>query len=245
MRRTALVTGAASGIGRHLAESLVNEGCEVYGLDIHPIEFGGNPGGGSGTITGILCDVSRDEDVYTAMEQIEREVGVLSYVLNVAGIISCQRCYPIRDIPVEEWNRVIAVNLTGTFLVSQAALPLMREGGCILSFSTEQVKKPNLKSAPYAVSKAGIEMLTRILALEYPNRIRANTIALGSVNTGFIRHMTGSDMELQEKMERADRFMPFGLIQTEAVWKLVRYLLLEGEQITGQTILMDSGMTLL
>lgn len=145
---------------------------------------------------------------------------------------------------MDEWDRVLAVNLTGTFLVSQAALPLMAEGGCILSFSTEQVKKPNLKSAPYAVSKAGIEMLTRILALEYPQKIRANTIALGSVNTSFIRHMTGSDAELQKKMERADLSMPFGLIQTEAVWKLARYLLLEGTQITGQTILMDSGMTL-
>lgn len=216
----------------------------VYGLDIRPMEPTGSPGDADGSVTGILCDVSKKEDVYAALERIEREVGILSYVLNAAGIISCQRCYPIRDIPAGEWERVLAVNLTGTFLVTQAALPLMTGGGCILSFSTEQVKKPNLKSAPYAVSKAGIEMLTRILALEHRKRIRANTVALGSVNTGFIRHMTGSETELREKMERADLSMPFGLIQTEAVWKLVRYLLFEGDQITGQTILMDSGMTL-
>lgn len=236
MNKIAVVTGVASGIGRKIAKKLLQEGCIVYGLDIYHCDLR--------DVHYLQCDISQEIEVMEAFRIIGEEKWI-DYLVNVAGIICCKNCYKIEELPVEEWDRVMEVNLRGAFLVAKYALPRMTKGSCILNFSTEQVKKPHLKSAPYAVTKAGIEMLTNILALEHISRgIRANTVALGTVETNFIRHMVKSEEEMKERMEKADSLMPLGLIQTEDVWKVVRYLLFDGIRITGQTILMESGMTI-
>lgn len=245
MDRIAVVTGAASGIGARTAAGLAAEGCAVFGLDIAfasgPREACGCP---AGRVREIRCDVSRAEDVEAALRAVVDACGAIDYLVNAAGIIAAGRCKPVGALTLDEWDRVMAVNLTGTFLMCRGALPHMRRGGCIVNLSTEQVRRPNVKSAPYAVSKAGIEMLTKILALEHTTRgIRANAVALGSVRTNFIREMVGSDEALEEKMRTADRNMPLGLIETDDVWRLIRYVLLEGTKMTGQTLLMESGMT--
>lgn len=256
VKKTAIVTGAASGIGFEIATQLADLGYEVHGIDIRLID--------AGSVTGHICDVSKAEDVSRTILEI---VGVdssripdleqvhlspeeeavfeprIDFLINVAGIITRGR-YPFYLTPLSDWKHVMDVNLNGTFYVSKYTLPWMRENGCVINFSTEQVKIPNLKSAPYAVSKAGIEMLTRIMATSLLERkIRVNTVALASVRTSFIRHLVQSEAQLEEKMERADKSMPFGIIEMEDVWKTVRYLLFDAPKTTGQTILIESGMT--
>lgn len=245
MYKIAVITGSASGIGERIAQGLLKENCIVIGLDIkYHISDTKITKLKYSEVNELHCDVSSEENVADVVSAIVAACGKIDYLINVAGVISKNRCMAIDELTVEEWNYVMSINLTGTFLVCRYSLPYLCENGCIVNFSTEQVEKPNLKSAPYAVSKAGIEMLTRILALEHTKRhIRANTVALGSVRTNFIRHMVDSERDLEAKMKKANENMPFGIIETEDVWLLVKYILFDGKKMTGQTILLESGMT--
>lgn len=245
MQKIAVVTGAASGIGKRIAQGLLEEGCIVFGLDIqYPVSVEEKLEVSYNEINKLHCDVSIESDVTNTIDTVINMCGAIDYLINVAGIISKNKCMTIEDLTMEEWDQVIKVNLTGTFMLCHYALLHLSKNGCIINFSTEQVQKPNVKSAPYAVSKAGIEMLTRILALDHTKRgVRANTVALGSVRTDFIRHMVESDAAFEQKMVNADKNMPFGIIEVEDVWLLVKYIIFDGKKLTGQTILLESGMT--
>lgn len=237
MNKVAIVSGAASGIGKKIANKLSLSGFTVYGIDIHPCD--------DTSIRSFICDISNEENVkktYSSIMNIEKSIDVL---VNAAGIISVHKCYPASEVPSDEWRSVMNVNLNGTFYMITHLLPFIVEGGCIINLSTEQIKRPNIKSAPYAVSKAGIEMLSRIFAIELAQRkIRINTLALGTVKTDFIRHMVSSDQEMDEKMKKADQAMPFGIIETDDVWNAIRFMIFDAPQLTGQTLLIESGMTL-
>ena len=237
MKKVAIVSGAASGIGKKTAHKLSLNGFTVYGVDIRPCN--------DSNIRSFICDISNEEDVKNMYSEIMSEEKTVDVLVNAAGIISVNKCYPASKVPSDEWQRVINVNLNGTFYMITHLIPYMNEGGCIINLSTEQVKKPNIKSAPYAVSKAGVEMMTRIFAIELSQRkIRINTIALGTVKTEFIRHMVNSDQDLNEKIKEADRMMPFGIIKTDDVWNAIRFMIFDAPQLTGQTLLIESGMTL-
>lgn len=237
MNKVAIVSGAASGIGKEVAHNLLLSEFNVYGIDIHPCN---DP-----DIRSFICDISNEDNVkktYSTIMSVEKNVDVL---VNAAGIISVHKCYPASEVPSYEWQRVMNVNLNGTFFMITHLLPYISEGGCIINLSTEQVIRPNIKSAPYAVSKAGIEMLSKIFAIELSQRkIRINTLALGTVQTDFIRHMVSSDQEMIEKIKKADQMMPFGIIKTEDVWNAIRFMIFDAPQLTGQTLLIESGMTL-
>lgn len=153
----------------------------------------------------------------------------------------------IENLSKEEWQNVIDVNLTGTFLITKYSIPLLKKSsnGNIINFSSEQVVLPQIKSAPYAITKSGIEMFSKILAFELmENKIRVNTIALASVKTNFLKRYKKDDNIINEMMEKTDKNMPFGIIKPNDVYELVKYLTKEDNKITGQTILMDSGVVL-
>lgn len=235
--KVAIVTGAASGIGKKIASELIEQGMIVYGIDVSTCKMKG--------LKFCQMDVSCVEDVKDFVDSVYKDNNGIDYVINAAGIISVQKCYRLVDVPMREWNRVMDVNLKGAFILAQNCLEKMNEGGCIINFSTEQVAKPNFKSVPYAISKAGIEMLNKVLALEGKSRgVRANVLALGSVNSNFIRHMVKNDQVFREKIENADKNMAFGIITVEDVWDAVRFLLFDAYKMSGQTMLIDSGMTI-
>ena len=105
---------------------------------------------------------------------------------------------------------------------------------------------PQAKSAPYAITKAAIEMFSKILALELiDSKVRVNTIALASVKTNFLRKYKKDEKVLEKMMENTDKNMPFGIIQPYDVYELVKYLIGKNNKITGQTILIDSGVVLI
>lgn len=236
-KKIAIVTGVASGIGAKIAKELLNMNVIVYGIDICPCRLKG--------MIFHRADITDENSIAKIVETIYLKHKGIDYLINSAGIISVRKCYKITEVPLEEWNRVIDVNLKGTFILIKHCLCRMNRGGTIINFSTEQVKKPNLKSVPYAVSKVGIEMLNRVVALEARElKVRSNVIALGSVNTKFIYHMMKDEEEFERKINSADNTMPFGIITVEDVWKIVQFILFDALKMTGQTVLVDSGMTL-
>ena len=132
-------------------------------------------------------------------------------------------------------------------MITKYSIPLLKNSsnGNIINFSSEQVVLPQMKSAPYAITKAGIEMFSKILAFELMDyKIRVNNIALASVKTNFLKRYKKDDDIINEMMEKTDKKMPFGIIKPHDVYELVKYIIREDTKITGQTILIDSGVVL-
>ena len=133
-------------------------------------------------------------------------------------------------------------------MITKYSIPLLKKStnGNIINLSSEQVTLPQAKSAPYAITKAAIEMFSKILALELiDSKVRVNTIALASVKTNFLRKYKKDEKVLEKMMENTDKNMPFGIIQPYDVYELVKYLIGKNNKITGQTILIDSGVVLI
>ena len=177
--RIAVVTGAARGIGKAIAETLVGNGAKVAAFDLVAPE---HPG-----ILGIACDVSDEAEVDRAFTRVEAELGTTSVLVLNAGI------YPI--VPFEEttldvWNRTLAINLTGAFLAARRSLPGMREQGygrVIGIGSSAGVAGGSRSVAAYAASKAGLMTLMKSIANEYAKvGVTANALAPALIDTEMI-----------------------------------------------------------
>lgn len=235
-----LVTGACGGIGKCLCENFANIGFCVIGLD----KVNTPPPG----VDFYLCNIADEVQVKQTFGKIAERYSSIDVLLNVAGIIAENGIHPVADIPYEEWSSVLHVNLDGTFLVTREALPLIRKSSgarVILSISSEQVIYPAIGSAPYAISKAGIEMLTKVLSVELLHeRIRVNALALATVRDNFIGKLVGDAVRLAEMTESRNRGMPFGILEVDDVFHAIEFMVREDTKITGQIILIDSGYTL-
>jgi len=194
--KTALVTGASSGLGRHFARLLAREGARVVvaarrldALAALADEIGGQ----GGTCIPVAMDVTDPEAVATAFRQIEREfAGSLSILVNNAGVAQTRAAL---DLDASEWAQVIQPNLTGAFLVAQQAARMMRHGGgTIVNVASILGERVSKGLAAYAASKAGLIQLTKALALEWaPLDIRVNALAPGYVETDLNRTFFASD----------------------------------------------------
>ena len=239
MSRYAIITGVASGIGECIANNFIEEGIHVFGT------YKNTPS--NEKIEYFKCDIRNEKEIINIVNEIIKKTDYIDYLINAAGIFCHIERDLIQNISKEEWQRVIDVNLTGTFLISKYSIPLLKKSanGNIINLSSEQVVSPQIKSAPYAISKAGIEMFSKILALELMEfKIRVNTIALASVKTNFLKKYKKDEDVFEKMMEVTDKNMPLGIIKPYDVYKLVKYLVEENNKITGQTILMDSGVVL-
>lgn len=194
--KTALVTGASSGLGRHFARLLAREGARVVvaarrldALSALADEIGGQ----GGTCIPVAMDVTDPEAVATAFRQIERELaGPLSILVNNAGVAKTRAAL---DLEASEWTQVIQPNLTGAFLVAQQAARMMRHGGgTIVNVASILGERVSKGLAAYAASKAGLIQLTKALALEWaPLDIRVNALAPGYIETDLNRDFFASD----------------------------------------------------
>ena len=195
--KVAVVTGAARGIGRAIAEVYAEHGARVTVADvlladaqsvaegINALSTAGNPGPRA---VAVQLDVADPPSVQRAVDATVAAFGRLDILVNNAGI---HRGHLIVDFPLEDWDAVFAVNMRGTFLCSQAAARQMIEqgdGGCILSMSSASGKKPDQKGAAYCASKSAVIGFTRVLALELgPYGIRANAVLPGATDTKMLR----------------------------------------------------------
>jgi NAD(P)-dependent dehydrogenase (short-subunit alcohol dehydrogenase family) len=162
---------------------------------------------------------------------------------NIAGI---GRFYHSTDMSPEQWQRIIDVNLTGTWYVAQAALPHMLDrGGVIVNTASTSGLNAQPYQAAYCASKGGVVLLTKALALEYWDRkLRVNAIAPGGVDTPIMKDFT--DLPPGAEMKRLMRYVsPLGFCQPEDLASLYAYVASdEAHYMTGSIVLMDGGMTL-
>jgi 3-oxoacyl-[acyl-carrier protein] reductase len=240
--RTALVIGAARGIGEGIARRFVMEGAAVLIADT---EVGAGEALASSlgaSVSFVATDVSREEDVERAVATAIEAFGRLDILVQNAGI------YPwslIETTSVEEWDRVLAVNLRGTFLAARAALPAMRSQGYGRMVFTSSITGPRVTMpghGHYSASKAGINGFIRAAALEFsPYGITVNGVEPGNVLTEAIKeHRSAAYVR---SMEEA---VPLGRLGTpEDVATAVLFLASEeAGYITGTTIVVDGGQTL-
>ncbi|MGD0392666.1 MAG: SDR family NAD(P)-dependent oxidoreductase, partial [Acidimicrobiales bacterium] len=140
--RTALVTGAASGIGRATAIRLASEGATVVAVDVNAdllSKLSGETGGLSGSVSTLVGDVGTEDGVDRLVSEAVDRLGTLDVVVNVAGVLSFSHTH---EQPLEEWSRLIAINLTGTFLVCRQALPhLLSSHGNIVNLASTAAHK--------------------------------------------------------------------------------------------------------
>jgi len=192
--KVALVTGAARGIGRAIAEVFAENGASVVVADklfeeAGAVAEGINKSGRSKAIA-IDLDVCDTESVQKAFDTVVTEFGKLDILVNNAGI---HRPHFIVDFPVEEWDLVYNINVRGTFLCTQAAARQMikqGQGGCIINISSASGKKPDPQAGAYCSSKSAIIGLTRVAALELGKYgIRVNAILPGATDTEMLRSL--------------------------------------------------------
>lgn len=180
--KRALVTAAADGIGRVVAETLLDEGAQVHICDIDSDGLttfaAARPGLGT-----TVADVSREEDVDRLFDEATAHLGGLDILVNNAGIAG--PAGPIETLELEAWQRTLAVNLDGTFLCCRRAVPLLKEagGGVIVNMSSTAGLFGYPRRSPYASAKWAIIGLTKTLAMELgPSGIRVNAICPGAVS---------------------------------------------------------------
>jgi 3-oxoacyl-[acyl-carrier protein] reductase len=184
--RRVLVTGAASGMGRAIAELFVQEGAAVAALDR-------NVAGAAAVaselgVAGFGCDVSDREQVNETVQTVARQLGGLDGIVNAAGILDIK---PFDQLAPESFDRMIAVNLTGPYNVVHAALPFLQASptATIVNIASISALMPMAGTAGYSASKAGLLMLTRCLGFDLGPGIRANAICPGVIQTEMTRYL--------------------------------------------------------
>ncbi|WIG52609.1 MAG: Gluconate 5-dehydrogenase [Afipia sp.] len=188
-RKVALVTGAARGIGLAAAKRFLAEGWQVALLDIEKdlLAQTFKTLAAPDTTLAIHCDVSDADAVAAAFRQAVQHFGRLDALVNNAGIAIFK---PLLETTQADWDRVLAVNLTGPFLCTQAAAPLMREtgGGAIVNITSISALRASTLRTAYGTSKAGLAHLTKQFAVELATLgIRVNAVAPGPVDTAMAK----------------------------------------------------------
>ncbi len=239
-QKTALVTGAARGIGLATTKRFLAEGWRVALLDIDGDNLQRTYAAlGKPDVTiALTCDVADPQGVAAAFETIAKNFGRLDALVNNAGIAIFK---PILDVTYEDWSRVLAVNLTGPFLCTQAAAPLMRDtgGGAIVNITSISGLRASTLRTAYGTSKAGLAHLTKQQAAELASLgIRVNAVAPGPVDTAMAKAVHTPEI-------RADYHdhMPlnrYGL--EEELAEVIFFLCSErSSYITGQVLAVDGG----
>ncbi len=240
--RTALVTGGASGIGRATAIRLASEGATVVAVDVNAdllSGLSGEAGGGNGSVSTLVGDVSSEDGVERLVAESVGRLGTLDVVVNVAGVLSFSHTH---EQSLDEWSRLLAVNLTGTFLVCRQALPhLLASRGNIVNLASTAAHKGQPWAAAYAASKGGVLAFTRALAVEYAAAgLRANSISPGAIDTPITSafHLPeGADIKL------LNRVTPIGAFGTpEGIAAAIAYVASdEASHMNGADILIDGA----
>jgi NAD(P)-dependent dehydrogenase (short-subunit alcohol dehydrogenase family) len=241
--RTALVTGAASGLGAATARRLAAEGATVACLDVAADGARRTADAIGGRSRAYAVDVADPASVRAAVEAAVGDLGRPAVVVNCAGLGGF---YHSHEMPFADWQRIIGVNLTGTFLVSQAALPhLLDGGGTIVNVASNAGLMGQPYSAAYCASKGGVVQLTRALADEYIERgVRVNCIAPGGIDTPLQEQFRDAPAGIDFKKFAKIR-TPLGTATPDEVAALIAFVASdEGRYMTGAIVSIDGGLTM-
>jgi NAD(P)-dependent dehydrogenase (short-subunit alcohol dehydrogenase family) len=243
--RVVVVTGGGSGLGRATAHRLASEGASIAVLDLAADaaeKTAAEIAEQGGDARAFTADVSDPGSTRAAVDSIAGDLGRPQVLVNSAGIGKFAHTL---DVTLEEWSRIIGVNLTGTFLMCQATLPyLLDGGGVIINIASNAGLMGQPYSAAYCASKGGVVNLTKALAVEYLKRgVRVNAVAPGGMNTpmiaGFQNLPEGVTFE-----DFASVTSPLGASEPEEIAGLIAFMASDdGRYMVGQIVSMDGGIT--
>jgi len=192
----------------------------------------------------VMADISQEADCIRLIDETVKYYGRIDVLVNNAGI---QQDVPFEDTSTQLWQKIIAVDLTGPFVCSREAVKHMLnqspKGGCIINISSVHQIIPKPHYLPYATSKAGIEMMTKTMALELAqDNIRVNSVAPGAIETDMNQELKEDKAELNKVLRR----IPLRRIGTpEEIANMVEFLASDkASYVTGSTFFVDGGMTL-
>jgi NAD(P)-dependent dehydrogenase (short-subunit alcohol dehydrogenase family) len=242
--RVAVVTGAGSGLGRATAHRFADEGAAVAALDVAgdaAEKTAAEIGEQGAAARAYAVDVTDPAAVRQAVDAAATDVGRPQVLVNSAGIGGFAHTV---DETFERWSAILGVNLTGTFLMCQAALPhLLDGGGAIVNVASNAGLMGQPYSAAYCASKGGVVNLTRALAVEYVKRgVRVNAVAPGGMNTPMIAGFSMPEGVNLKEFARVTS--PLGYAEPEELASLIAYIASDdAKYMVGSIVSMDGGIT--
>jgi NAD(P)-dependent dehydrogenase (short-subunit alcohol dehydrogenase family) len=247
--QSALVTGAASGIGRATAILLAQQGARIVAADhdqenlAATVQLIGKAGGAA---LPQLLEVTSESAWQAAIDFVERKLGRLDILVNCAGIAFVRS---VAETALDDWRRVLAVNLDGVFLGTRAGMRIMRKsgGGSIVNVSSASGLKAAAASSAYCASKAAVIMFTKAAALECVNeRIRINAVAPAGVKTAMWEKTPGASAMMEAEQWKAPADAPIGqrFADPIEIARAIAFLAsVEASYLTGSVLTVDAGYT--
>jgi len=240
--RVAVVTGGRGGAGRAICARFAAEGAQVYAADLSARGSTGQDGG-AGEF--LRLDVTSEAEVQAAMAAVEQAHGRLDVLVNAAGV---EIEKTLDETSLDDWNRIFAINVTGTFLAAKHALPLLRrsEHASIVNFGSYDgfIADPGLTA--YCATKGAVHALTRAMACDHgPEGIRVNAVCPGYVDTPMLGQFFGDGDEQATVRAAAEAVHPLRTIGTPTdMANLVHWLASdEARYATGQLWVLDGGLS--
>jgi len=241
--RVCVVTGAGGGIGGEIARQLLNAGARVALLDLDAqqcVQAVAGLGAAAQHVLTLSCDVGCEDSVQAAAKVVQQTWGTADVLVNNAGMLHKGA---LLDLPLPQWNQLLTVNLSGYFLCAQVFGRTMRARGtgAMVHIASIAASVPQPYSGAYSVSKAGVAMLSRLLAVELGGTIRSNVVSPALVRTS----MSESSYTQDAVRELREKLVPAGRISTVAdLAQTVLFLASDRAAfINGQEILVDGGLS--
>lgn len=242
--KVAIVTGGAMGIGRAVAEGLLAEGANVVIADragaaeaAEALDNAGN------AVLGVACDVSSREDTEAMAGAALEAFGRIDVLVNNAGIYSSLKTGPFEELDIEEWRRILDVNVIGQAMAARAVVPAMRRqgGGSVVNFSSGTPFKGVPFLLHYVASKGAVNAMTKALAKELGGAgIRVNAVAPGfTLSDGVLAN--SHQMETLRDISRQARVLQRDQHPADIVGAVVFFASGESDFVTGQTLVVDGG----
>jgi len=244
--KVAMVTGAGGGVGKAISKRLASEGCKVImlGRDRNKLQKAASEIGNKKNTMTVIADITKEAEILSAIDQTINSFDRIDILVNNAGTINDPT--PFHEMTEDQWDDLVKTNLFGMFRMTKAVLPLMMKngGGSIINISSVLGIRsiPRVPLAVYAVTKAGVIMFTRSIAVEYGQyKIRCNCIAPSTVRSSIIEPYLQDD-EAKKVLESAFPLHVIG--EPDDISGAVAYLCSDDSKwITGTTMMVDGGQS--